>query len=161
MPAKPAAQTLTFHAPLESISEKMAYFAFTVPKKTSQALQTKGPVPVRVLLNDAVTFLVSLAPIGGGRHWLRVNAKAWKAAKLQEGDRVKVQITVVDRAAELSVPKDLTAALRAAGSLENFAAVPLGQMTFMIRLINAAAKPETRAKRIAAAVAEAKRRAAR
>ena len=161
MPTKPASRVLIFHAPLESISKKMAYFAFTVPEKISRALQTKGPVPVRVLLNDSVTFLVSLAPIGGGRHWLRVNAKAWKAAKLKEGDRVKVQITVVDRAAELSVPPDLIAALRAAGAFENFAAVPLGEKTFLIRLINAAAKPETRAKRIAGAVAVAQKRAAR
>lgn len=150
--------SLSFQAKLERIADDMEYFAFTVPAKISGALQTRGPVPVSVRLNDDVTFLVSLAPIGGGRHWLRVNAKAWKAAKLKEGDRVLVQITVRDRTKEAALPSDVANALRAAGKTDDFNAIPLGQRTFLLRQIAAAAKPETRTKRIHAAIEAARDR---
>jgi hypothetical protein len=149
---------LSFEARLERIADDMEYFAFTVPAKISRALKTRGPVPVSVRLNEAVTFLVSLAPIGGGRHWLRVNAKAWKAAKIKEGDLVRVQITVRDRAKEATLPSDVAKALRAASMTDEFNAIPLGQRTFLLRQIAAAAKPETRAKRIRAAMEIARKR---
>jgi len=149
MKSKPIPQQLSFDARLESISDEKAYFAFTIPLKISRALKTRGPVPISARLNDKVSFFVSLAPIGGGRHWLRVNAKAWKSAKIREGDRVHVTITVLDRA---SIPKDLEEALRGAGLVDDFRAMSVGQQNFLIKSMDEAAKPETRAKRIQIAV---------
>ncbi|MDB6169566.1 MAG: hypothetical protein JWM88_2430 [Verrucomicrobia bacterium] len=96
-------------------------------------------------------FLVSLFPIGGGRHYLRVKAKVRTAAKIKGGDRVRVHITVVDRSA-ISIPQDLASALRADGVMEHFKALPPGKRNYTIRWIDEAAKPETRHKRIQAAV---------
>ena len=149
MDRRPTPKQISFHARLESISNKKAYFAFTVPLRVSQALRTRGPVPISARLNDAVTFLVSLAPIGGGRHWLRVNAKARVAAKIKGGDRVHVVITVLDRS---SIPEDLEGALRAEKLVEDFRAMSVGQQNYLIKSMDGAAKPETRAKRIRAAV---------
>lgn len=155
MKPSPAPRQLSFQARVERISPTMEYFAFTVPLKTSQALGTRGPVPVSARLNDRVTFLVSLAPIGGGRHWLRLNAKARLAAGIKEGDLVRVQITVLDQA---TLPADLTDALRAAGVLDKFKAMSVGTQNFLIKKMDAAAKPETRAKRINEAVDVARQR---
>jgi hypothetical protein len=138
---------LSFHSKLERISDVAEYFAFSVPAKTSQALKTKGPVPVSVLLNGSTTFLVSLFPVGGGRHYLRVNVTARTAAKIKEGDRVHVEITVLDRS-DVSIPKDLASALRSEGLTETFKAMSIGKQNHLIKGIDKAAKPETREKRI-------------
>jgi uncharacterized protein YdeI (YjbR/CyaY-like superfamily) len=66
-----------------------------------------------------------------------------------------VHLTVLDRSA-VSIPQDLTSALRAQGALESFKALPLGQQRYTIRRIDEAAKPQTRDKRIQIAVAAAR-----
>jgi len=142
-------KTLTFKARLESISDTMEYYAFTVPVETSQALGTKKAVAVSVRMNGHDPFTVSLAPIGGGRHILRVNAKARLAAGIKEGDNVRVEITVLDKA---TIPAELTSALRAAGVLNGFKALSVGNQNFLIKKIAESAKPETRARRIEEAV---------
>jgi hypothetical protein len=137
---------LSFRCKLERIADDKEYFAFTIPLKTSEALGTRGPIHVAVSMNEFPPFLVSLAPIGGGRHWLRVNAKARKAAGIEEGEMVHVQIEVQNEA--LSFPADLAKALRAEGVTEFFQAMSIGTQNFHIKKVDAAAKPETRKKRI-------------
>jgi hypothetical protein len=148
-------QKYTFESKLERISQEMNYFAISVPAKITKALATRGPVPVSARFNGSEEFFVSLFPVGGGRHYIRIKAKIREVAKLKEGSRVRVQFTLVDRVAELSIPKDLTAALREEGVMEAFNALPIGKKTFMIRKIDDAAKAETRARRIQDAVDEA------
>lgn len=142
-----APRQLSFQARLERIAKGANYFAFFVPAEITRALKTRGPVPVSARLNDAVTFLVSLAPFGGGQHILRVNATARAAAEIREGDRVRVQLTILDRS---SIPPDLAAALRAAGALAGFRAMSIGTQNFLIKGIEGAARPETRKGRILA-----------
>jgi Domain of unknown function (DUF1905)/Bacteriocin-protection, YdeI or OmpD-Associated len=155
MKRAPKPQQLAFQSRLERIASGAEYFALSVPLKISRALQTRGPVPVSARVNDSMPFLVSLFPIGGGRHYLRVKATVRNAAKIKGGDRVRVHLTVLDRSA-VSLPQDLTSALRAQGALESFQALPLGQQRYTIRRIDEAAKPETRDKRIQIAVAAAR-----
>ena len=76
-------------------------------------------MPVFARVNDSEKFLASLFPVGGGRHYLRVKNKTCKAVEIKEGDRVQVRITVRDRSAEISIPKDLMRALRAEGMVED------------------------------------------
>lgn len=154
--AKP--QQLTFQSRLERLAPDINYFALSVPENISRALQTHGPVPVTARVNDSKPFLVSLHPVGGGRHKLRVKAEIRNATQINEGDRVRVEITVRDRSAEIAIPKDLMSALRAEGVLEDFKAIPDGQKSFMLRKLDEAAKPETREKRIQAAVEAAHQR---
>src|SRR4051794_33824262 len=124
MKRPPVLQQLSFQSKLERIAHEANYFALSVPMKISRALQTRGPVPVSARVNDSEAFLVSLFPVGGGRHYLRVKAKIRNEAKITSGDRVRVQITVLDRSAEISIPKDLVSALRAEGVMEYFKALP-------------------------------------
>lgn len=151
-------QQLSFQSKLERISTSAAYFALSVPLKISRALQTRGPVPVSARVNGSEPFLVSLFPVGGGRHYLRVKAKIRNAVKIKGGDRVRVQITVLDRSAEVSIPKDLVSALRAEGVMEYFKALPIGKRRYIIRWIDEAAKPQTRERRVRAAVETACRK---
>ena len=96
-------------------------------------------------VNDSEPFKVSLFPIGGGQHYIRIKAKVRKETKTKTGDRVRVQITVLDRA-DVTIPKDLMSALRAEGVTEDFKSLPPGKQNFIIRRIDDAAKPETRDK---------------
>ena len=153
--ATPGPQKFSFQSKLESISDELEYYALSVPPKVTAALGTKGPVPVYAQVNDSPVFLISLYPVGKGRHYLRVKAEIRKAAKIKGGDKVKVEITVRDRAKEISIPKDLASALKEEGVLEAFKALPPGKKSFVLRKIEEASKPETRKKRIQDAVGEA------
>lgn len=157
MKLSPLLRELSFQSRLERIASSANYFALSVPMKISRALRTRGPVPVSARVNDSVPFPVSLYPVGGGRHYLRVKAKIRNAAKIKGGDRVRVQITVLDRS-EISIPQDLASALRAKGVAEHFRAMSIGKQNYLIRSIDEAVKPQTRDKRIQAAVKAARQK---
>ena len=89
---------------------------------------------------------------------MRVKAKVWKEVRIAEGDRVKVDVTVIDRAA-VPVPEDLLTALQEVKLVEAFKALTPGKRAYAIRLIEQAVKPETRAKRVQEAVDLARERA--
>jgi hypothetical protein len=111
----------------------MNYFALSVPAQVSRALQTRKPVPVAARVNGSETFIASLYPVGDGRRYLRVKNKTCREVKIKEGDRVRVQITVRDRSAEIAIPKDLMSALRAEGVVKDFQALPMGKKSFILR----------------------------
>jgi hypothetical protein len=152
-----AGQQLSFEAILENWAEGMDYCAVPVPAKITQALGTKGPVLVVARLNDSAPFQVSLFPVGGGQHYIRIKAKVRQETKTKTGDRVRVRVTVLDRAA-VTIPEDLLSALQAEGAKEAFKSLPPGKQNFMIRRIDDAAKPETRGKRIQEVVEAAHQR---
>jgi len=147
---------LSFEARLENWAEGMDYCALAVPAKITKALGTKGPVLVTARLNDSAPFQVSLFPVGGGQHYVRIKAKVRKETQTKTGDRVRMRIAVVDRAA-VAYPKDLLDALRTQAAIAGFESLPLGRRLFAIRRIDEAVKPETRRKRIQETVAASKR----
>lgn len=122
-----------------------------VPAEITQALGTTGPVLVTAQVNDSEPFQVSLFPIGGGKHYIRIKAKVRQETKTATGDVVRVRFTVLDRA-DVTIPEDLMTALRADGVLDDFTALPAGKQNFIVRRIDEAARPETRAKRVQDAV---------
>ena len=134
----------------------MDYCAVPVPAKITQTLGTKGPVLVMAQVNDSEPFKVSLFPVGGGKHYIRIKAKVRKETETKTGDRIRVRITVLDRA-DVTIPKDLMSALRAEGVTEDFKSLPPGKQNFILRRIDDAAKPATRDKRIQEAVEAAHR----
>ncbi len=131
----------------------MDYCAIPVPAKTTEGLGTKSAVLVMARINDSAPFKVSLFPVGGGKHYIRVRKKVRKEANLKQGDRVLVHITVLDRS-DIKIPPDLSAALRASKASARFDALTASKKNYMIRHIEDAAKPETRAKRVREAVEE-------
>ena len=151
-----AGKELSFQATLENWAEGMDYCAVPVPATITEALGTHGSVLVSACLNGSAPFKVSLFPVGGGRHYIRVKAKVRKETGTKTGDRVHMQITVLDRAA-VTYPADLLSALRAAGATRDFKALPPGRRNFIVRRIDEAVKPETRRKRIQDAIHEAQR----
>lgn len=149
-----AVRQLTFKSKLENWAEGMDYCAIPVPASITKALGTKSAVLVMARVNKSELFKVSLFPAGGGQHYIRIRAKVRKDASLREGDRVTVQITVLDRA-DIVVPKDLRSALKDEGISADFDALPPGKKNYIIRKIDDATRPETRARRIQDAVEEA------
>jgi hypothetical protein len=147
---------LSFQAKLENWAEGMDYCAVPVPAKITKALGTRAAVLVMARVNDSEPFKVSLFPAGGGEHWIRIKAKVRKETGTKTGERVRIRFTVLDRA-DVTIPRDLQAALRAERVTDAFKALPPGKQNFILRRIDEAAKPETRAKRIQEAVAEAGR----
>ncbi len=145
---------LSFLARLENWAEGMDYCAVAVPAKITTDLGTKGPVLVMARVNQSEPFKVSLFPIGGGQHYIRIKAKVRKETKTKTGDRVRIRFTVLDRA-DVTYPPDLLKALQAEKVTKDFKALPPGKQNFILRRIDDAAKPETRKKRIQEAVAEA------
>jgi len=157
-PAPTPRQQLSFGSTLERIASGMEYYALPVPMETSQALHTRGAVPVFAKVNDSDAFKGSLYPVGGGRHYLRVRNLVCRAAGIKEGDRIRVEIVVRDRLEEIEIPADLRRVLRKEELLDCFNALPVGKKSYLLRLIDEAVKPETREKRIREAVDEAHRK---
>ncbi len=151
---------LSFEATLENWAEGMDYCAVAVPAQITETLGTKSAVLVMARLNDSAPFKVSLFPVGGGQHYIRVKAKVRKETSTKTGDRVRLRITILDRA-DITYPHDLLAALRGGRAMEDFKSLPAGRQNFIVRRIDEAVKPETRQKRIVEAVAEARRAASR
>ena len=151
-----AGKQLSFEATLENWAEGMDYCAIPVPATITETLGTHGAVLVMARLNESAPFKVSLFPVGGGRHYIRVKAAVRKATGTKTGDTVYMRITVLDRA-DVTYPADLLAALRAAGATGAFKSLPPGRQNFIIRRIDEAVKPETRHKRIQDAVTEVQR----
>ena len=81
-------------------------------------------------------------------------SKVRKETSTKVGDRIEVRFTVVDRA-QVDIPEDLMNALRAEKAEESFKSLSPGKQNFIVRRINEAAKPQTRAKRIQEALAVA------
>lgn len=138
----------------------MDYCAVRVPAEVTQALGTKGPVLVLARMNDSEPFQVSLFPVGGGRHYIRIKSRVRQETNTKTGDRIHVRITVLDRA-NVAIPDDLMSALRTECVAEAFKALPPGKQNFVIRRIEEAAKPQTRERRIQEAVAAAHQRRAK
>lgn len=146
---------MSFQAKLESWAEGMDYCAVPVPAETTEALGTKGPVLVLARINDSAPFQVSLFPVGGGQHYIRIKAKVRKETRTKIGDRIQVRFTVLDRS-QVDIPEDLMNALRGERVDKSFKSLSPGRQNFIIRRINEAAKPQTREKRIQEAVAVAR-----
>jgi hypothetical protein len=155
--APAAGQQLSFQADLENWAEGMDYCAVAVPAEITEALGTTGPVLVLARVNDSEPFQVSLFPVGGGKHYIRIKAKVRQETKTATGDRIRVRLTVLDRA-EVTIPEDLMSALQAERVAEDFQSLPPGKQNFIIRRIDEAARPETREKRIREAVEAAHER---
>jgi hypothetical protein len=149
-----AGQKLSFEAELENWAEGMDYCAVPVPAEITKTLGTTGPVLVMARVNGSQPFQVSLFPVGGGQHYIRIKAKVRHETNTNTGDLIRVRMTVLDRAS-VTIPEDLLTALQAEAVVEAFKSLPPGKQNFMIRRVDEAARPQTREKRIQDVVAAA------
>ena len=153
-----AGKKLSFQSKMENWAEGMDYCAIPVPASVTKALGTTAAVLVMAQVNRSEPFKVSLFPIGGGKHYIRIRKKIRTEAGLKEGDRVRVRILVLDRDADATIPRELEKALRSEGVLDDFKAITPGARNYILRRIDDAAKPETREKRIQEAVEAAQQK---
>jgi hypothetical protein len=154
--APTAGRQLSFQAVMEIWAEGMDYCAVPVPAEITETLGTKGPVLVMAQVNESKPFKVSLFPVGGGRHFIRIKAKVRQETNTRMGDRIRVNFTVLDRAA-VEIPEDLLSALNAEGMTKAFNSLPPGRQNFIIRRIHEAVKSQTRDKRVREALVAAHR----
>lgn len=128
-------------------------FAIDVPEEVSLAFAAAGYVPVVGTVNG-VSFRGALVAAGGGRHRLFLNAAVRGEAEVGEGDDVALAITRDTTSREPPTPDDLNAALDAvAGARQRWEACSPSTRREILVWIGDAKNPETRARRIARAVA--------
>ena len=89
-----------------------------------------------------------------GRAFLSVSAAVREAAGIAAGDEVDVELTVDDAPRDVDVPSDLAAALEARPEARRFfdSLTDSQRKTFVLS-VTGAKKPDTRARRVEAAVA--------
>jgi hypothetical protein len=122
-----------------------------VPADVVDALDAGKRPPVRVTLHEH-TYRTTVARMGG-RFLVPVSAEVRKVAGVSAGDELDVGIELDDAPRTVDVPADLAAALAA----EPAAAQAWEKLSYThrkewARSVEDAKKPETRARRIAAAV---------
>lgn len=148
---------LSFDATLENWADGMDYCAVSVPATITESLGTKGPVLVSARVNQTEPFQVSLFPVGGGKHYIRIKSKIRKRTDIKVGDQIKLDILVLDPD-DVEIPDDLLSLLETNGLIDAFTEIPPGNRNYMIRRIQEAAKLATREKRINEALDTAAKR---
>jgi uncharacterized protein YdeI (YjbR/CyaY-like superfamily) len=100
----------------------------------------------------------SLLPDGSGGHFVYLNARVRKAAKVKLGDRVRAEVTVDTEPRGQELPEDLEYALREEDVLDAWRSLAAGMRHQLLRWIDQAVHDETRAKRVARVVERAQAR---
>jgi len=151
----------TLYRPVAT-AEAVDWTFLTLPKESSAKLPSRGMTSVEGTFNG-VAYRGTLEPDGQGGHWLKVDRKLRKAAGVEPGDVVSLEIEPVAEEPEPTVPADLRKALAAAH--EKARAVwsditPVARRDW-IQWIDSAKREATRLKRIESAcdmLAKGKRR---
>jgi hypothetical protein len=110
-----------------------------------------GKRPAVAVTIGSATFSTTLG-VMGGRTWILVSAERRKAAGVEAGQVLDVEIAVDATPKAIEVPDDLAAALDAAGARAAFDALAPSHRKEHVRAVAEAKKPETRERRIAKCV---------
>ena len=122
-----------------------------VPSSVVDALAAGRRPPVRVTLLEH-TYRTTVARMGG-RFLVPVSAEVRKAAGVTAGDELDVGIELDEAPRTVDVPADLAAALaEAPAAAQAWEKLAYTHQKEWARSVEDAKKPETRARRIAAAV---------
>ncbi|MCI0634205.1 MAG: YdeI/OmpD-associated family protein [Actinobacteria bacterium] len=122
-----------------------------VPTKVVDALGSKRP-KVRATINS-YTYRSSVASMGG-KYMLGVSADVREQAGVAGGDTVDVDLEPDSESRVVAVPSDLAKALKGdAGAKRFFEGLSYSQQRWFVDGIDGAKKPETRKRRVEAAVA--------
>ena len=135
--------------------------AVVLPADVAAAMGGRARIPVAGTING-VAFRGSTMPMGDGRHCVgfRKETRA-QAGGVEVGDAVAIEIDRDDAPRTVDVPDDLAAALAAQpGARAAFDAMSFTHRCEWAEAVAGAKRPETRARRIAQAVAAARDRIA-
>jgi bacteriocin resistance YdeI/OmpD-like protein/uncharacterized protein DUF1905 len=95
-----------------------------------------------------------------GGYMMAVNAELRRVLGVDAGDTVQVSAEPDDAPRQIELPPDLAAALDAAGHTTTFETLTAFRQTEIVKSVNGAKQPQTRARRIAAVLTQLKQRLA-
>ncbi len=138
---------ITFRARLWAPMEGKGWSFVTLPKSASTQLPGRGRVAVKGTING-FEFRSSAFPDGDGSHNIQVNSGMREGAKVSVGDTADFSIAASTDAVQVSVPADLSAALKksAKASAQWDAITPKARAEW-VDWITSAKKDETRTAR--------------
>ncbi|HTB63178.1 MAG TPA: YdeI/OmpD-associated family protein [Opitutales bacterium] len=149
-----AASKICFKAKLLQPAEaaKGAAWTFLVlPKEASAKLPTRGMTTIEGTINDAA-FCANVAPDGQNSHWLKVDKKLGKAAGVEAGDTVTLEIAPSEKVLEPEVPTDWKKMLGASPKAKAaWADITPNARRDWMQWLSTAKQTETRVKRLAKA----------
>lgn len=140
------ASTISFEAKLHTTGGRPI---LRLPKTASEKLPSRGQVAVQGKLNGHA-FATVLEPDGASGHFMNVEAKLEKAARIDRGATATVEVEPTKDWPEPTVPADLDRALAKAPKKirELWAAItPMARWEW-VRWVNATKNPETRKRRV-------------
>ena len=137
--------TISFEAKLFKIG---SWTLLRLPKSASTKLPSRGMTMVEGTING-FRFQAALEPDGKGSHWFRFNKTMLKAARVEAGDTVMLEIEPSSEWPEPKVPADLKNALAVASQANTLwmDITPMARWDW-IRWIGSTKNPETRKHRI-------------
>ncbi|HZC26994.1 MAG TPA: YdeI/OmpD-associated family protein [Actinopolymorphaceae bacterium] len=141
--------TQTFEVTLERPDDSETAVFIRVPLDV-RALFGQARAPVRVTVGDH-TFRTTVA-VYGGEYLLPLNRANREAAGVDAGDTVTVTLAFDDEPRVVELPGDLATALESVGALEHWRRLSFTHQREYVEWIEGAARPETRARRVAQAV---------
>lgn len=140
----------TFVAEIAADPDGSSMTAIPVPFDPREVFgKARAPVVVSI---GAHSFRSTVCSMGGGV-WVPLRRSNREAAGVTGGQRVSVTLTLDDQPRTIALPRDLAAALKAAGATAKWKALSYSHQREHVEAIEEAKKPETRIKRIAACVA--------
>lgn len=143
-----------FDATLSSIDQ---FTILRLPERASKKLPSRGQVAVRGTINGH-EFQTVLEPDGYFGHWVRIDPKLQRAARLSAGDTASVEIEPIKDWPEPEVPQDLRRAL--AGAPKSIQGLwnditPMARWEW-VRWVNATQNPDTRRRRVEVSISKMK-----
>lgn len=144
--------TIRCDATLDAIEK---WTILRLPEKASEKLPSRGQVAVHGTV-DGHMFQAVLEPDGAGGHWMRVEAKLLRTARVSVGDTVRLDIEPSEDWPEPTVPQDLKTALSAAP--QKIQALwkditPMARWEW-VRWVNATRNPDTRKRRVEVSISK-------
>lgn len=122
-----------------------------VPEEVVASFGRGKRVPVVVTIDGGYSYRNTIASMGG-EFWISFNAETRRATGRGAGDEVEVTLEFDDAPRTVEPPADLAAALAEAGISEAWTKLAPSHQKAHVTAIESAKAPETRARRIAAAV---------
>jgi hypothetical protein len=142
---------IEFTVKLEAVESGGVFF--TLPRKESVKFGVRGRVPVTGTLNG-YPFRSSIFPTGDGTHCMGVNQEVRQGAGVHVGERVRLVMETDTAPRTVTLPPDLDQALgTSTHTRARFDKLSYTHRKEYVQWIEAAKRPETRARRLAQVLA--------
>jgi hypothetical protein len=150
--ARTKVKTIRFDATPTKLGDRTI---LRLPKKASEKLPSRGQVAVEGTI-DGHAFETVLEPDGTFGHWISVDRKLQRAARITMGTAIPITVSPREEWPEPDVPDDLSAALAAAPQKIRdlwHEITPMARWEW-VRWINATRNPETRSRRVEVSISK-------